>query len=151
MVFAATRYSILLGGRAARSVRDLQITGILILFLGIVGVGWMTLGWSLGRIEWGFLFDFVSPDLVSRRMGHFYPLILIRYVIPVMVIRLLVTEVLLGKTLMPRRLMAFLVGLKYVMSLGILLGIAVTTSASAVYVGALSHIAVFLLLIIGLV
>jgi hypothetical protein len=151
MVFAATRYSILLGGRAARSVRDLQITGILILFLGIVGVGWMTLGWSLGRVEWGFLFDFVSPDLVSRRMGHFYPLILIRYVIPVMVIRLLVTEVLVGKTLVPMRWMAFLVGLKYVMSLGILLGIAVTTSASAVYVGALSHIAVFLLLIIGLV
>lgn len=151
MVFAATRYSILLGGRAARSVRDLQLTGILILFLGIVGVGWMTLGWGLGRVEWGFLFDFVSPDLVSQRMGHFYPLILIRYVIPVMVIRLLVTEVLVGKTLVPRRLMAFLVGLKYVMSLGILLGITVTTSASAVYVGALSHIAVFLLLIIGLV
>jgi ABC-type Fe3+-siderophore transport system permease subunit len=67
-----------------------------------------------------------------------------------MIIRLLVTEEIMGKTRLPRKLMAFVIGLKYTTSVAILLGVSVTTSASPVYVGALSHIAVFLLLIVGL-
>ena len=123
---------------------------MLTLFLGLVGVGWMTLGWGLARVEWGFLFDFVSHDLVSRRIGHFLPLILLRYVFPVLVVRMLVSEVLVGKTTLPRRTLGLALGLKYVVLMATLLGVGASSGGSALYVGVLVQIGVFLLLAVGL-
>ena len=150
LVFGATRISALLSARCSRAIVDLQRAAMLTLFLGLVGVGWMTLGWGLARVEWGFLFDFVSHDLVSRRIGHFLPLILLRYVFPVLVVRMLVSEVLVGKTTLPRRTLGLALGLKYVVLMATLLGVGASSGGSALYVGVLVQIGVFLLLAVGL-
>jgi hypothetical protein len=150
LVFGATRVSALLSARCSRSTRDLQRAATLTLFLGLVGVGWMTLGWGLARVEWGFLYEFVSHDLVSRRIGHFLPLILLRYVFPVLVVRMLVTEVLVGKTTLPRRTIGLALGLKYVVLMATLLGAGASSGGSPQYVGVLAQIGVFLLLVVGL-
>jgi hypothetical protein len=60
--------------------------------MALVVVAWSTLALTLHRLEWRFLYDFVSPPVVERRVGLFLPLILARYTLPLVLARRLLAE-----------------------------------------------------------
>ena len=60
--------------------------------MALVVSAWSTLALTLHRLEWRFLYDFVSPPVVERRIGLFLPLILARYAIPLVLARRLLSE-----------------------------------------------------------
>lgn len=58
--------------------------------LGLIACGWCTVAWTVHRLEWGFLYEYFDPAFVESEAGWFLPFILLRYAIPVVILRILI-------------------------------------------------------------
>jgi hypothetical protein len=68
------------------------VSSVFLRVLGMVVAGWVTLAWGVRWLEWGFLYDWFGAEFVETHVGWFLPLILMRYVIPVWIVRILLGE-----------------------------------------------------------
>jgi hypothetical protein len=122
---------------------------LFIALVGFVGVGWITLGWGFSRLDWGPLFDYVPPEIVGRKMGHFLPLILIRFALPIIVLRTLLQEACTDQVSFPVTNLARILGFKYLSLLLIVLGIGFDQPGSLMYFEAVAQLGVFMILCAG--
>jgi hypothetical protein len=47
--------------------------------LATLAAGWVSLSWTVYRLEWGFLYDWTDAATVEHHVGWFLPMILLRY------------------------------------------------------------------------
>lgn len=88
--------ALVLSGVAARRSSDLRVrrgAPVFLLAVGVIASGFGTLSWTTHRLEWSFLYDWFPGDVVERRAPLFIPLLVGRYVLPVLIVRHLLTDV----------------------------------------------------------
>jgi hypothetical protein len=82
---------------SARLSRDLPkpargLAYALILLFALFAAGWIDLAWTMHRLEWGFLYDGFSAAFVERHVALFLPLIVGRYLLPLLAARVLLAR-----------------------------------------------------------
>lgn len=65
---------------------------VLLAILTMVAVAWPLVEWRASGLEWNFLYDFVDQQPLEKHVAYFVPLILVRYLLVVFVIRRLLTR-----------------------------------------------------------
>lgn len=149
LLFAAIRLSLILMKRVLDPYRSRENHLLFLSLVGLVGVGWLTLGWGFSRLDWAPLFDYVPPELVGRKMGHFLPLILVRFALPIVVVRTLIEEACDSQHPFPSTHLGLVLGMKYLSLLLIVLGIGFDQPGSYLYFEAVAQLGVFLILSFG--
>ena len=66
------------------SLRDAQLQLVL---LGAMLAGWASFTWSFARVEWDFVFDWMTTEQSLKYVGVLAPLIAARFVIPMLLFR----------------------------------------------------------------
>ena len=64
--------------------------------------GWIAFDWSFQRLEWSFLYTFVSPQRAIELAGLLIPVILVRHLLPFFAFRLALRERLATVAVEPR-------------------------------------------------
>jgi hypothetical protein len=121
-----------------------------LLLLGVIAVGWSTSAWSMSRLEWAFLYWFLDPATVERHAGLLLPVILARFAIPVLLMRLAIA----GEGTESRsseRFTTLFLGVKALAVLLVGIGTGWVSVTSDVYLEAVQHAGVWLVLLAGLV
>jgi hypothetical protein len=120
---------------------------VFLLLLGVLAAGWVGLAWTTHRLEWTFLEELAPGARLDRLLVLLSPLILGRYVIPVLVARMLVDE----RFAEPAARGAFRVmGVKVLGLAAVFAGLAYVNAVSNVYLEAVEECAIFFLLMSGL-
>lgn len=104
----------------------------LVLF-AFLATGWVTFAWTVHRLEWGFLYDWFSAPFVERHVGFFLPLILARYLLPLVVARVVLAAELEPESGYPGRTVWFLVGCKVASLFLLTVGIGCTSPTTEIY------------------
>lgn len=119
-----------------------------LLLLGVVASGWITIAWTVHGFEWTFLHDWMSRAFVEAQLVFFLPLLLTRYLLPVLVFHRLLEDVLGRRDVDWWLLRAS--GLKLLATTAVAIGIAWFSVASDVYIEATQENTLWLVLIAGL-
>lgn len=132
--------------------KDLAKARLFLLMMGVLGAGWGTLAFTTHRLEWSFLYDWLSHSTVEHHVGLFTPLMLARYMAPVLIARILVEEAIREpaeraalSSAAVRVLGAKLAGLAFVLA-----GIGYYSPLTNVYLEAVEEAAIFFVLALGL-
>ena len=121
-----------------------------LMVLGLMAAGWSTVAWTAHGAEWGFLYDWMSPETAERNAAWVVPLILARYALPLIAFRLVMRRE-LGPLDGPRRQRIWLVvGVKTFSLVVIMAGLAVAVPASSVHLESVLQLAVLAGLLTGL-
>jgi hypothetical protein len=72
-----------------RSAVPAPQAALLLLLIGVVATGWFTLAWTFHRFEWGFLYDWFEASFVEWNVAAFLLPIILRYALPILMLRLL--------------------------------------------------------------
>jgi hypothetical protein len=128
--------AVVLSGRLTAQIvkpRARSLAYTILLFLALFAAGWVTLAWTVHRLEWRFLYGWFRAPIVERHVALFLPLILARYAIPVVLARLLLAEELGAVEPYPHRLVWLFVGGKIIGLLLLTCGLGYASAASDVY------------------
>lgn len=147
--FAAMRLSAWLVQRFARG-RWARSSYPFLLLLGVLASGWGTLAWTFHRLEWGFLYEWFAAGTVEDKVAFFAPLIALRYVLPMLVVRTLLAEFLEPGTPYPRRRITMCAGVKVLSLVFIALGMGFTHAGSDVYFEAVQESTIWLVMLLAL-
>jgi hypothetical protein len=141
---------------SARAVKDFvppslrQGAYTVLLFFALIAVGWVTFAWTVHRLEWGFLYDWFSAPFVERHVGFFLPLILVRYVLPLLVARILLAGELGSDMPYPGRAISLVAGWKIASLFLLTVGIGASSSTTEIYLEGAEETAIAGLLAAGL-
>lgn len=141
---------------SARAVNDFvpahsrERARAVLMFLSFMVTGWVTFAWTVHRLEWGFLYDWFSAPFVERHVAFFLPLILARYLLPLLVARLVIAEELGRETRYPSREVWLLAGWKVASLFLLTVGIAGTSSTTEIYLEGAEETAIAGVLAAGL-
>ena len=83
--------ALVLSARLARRLPETRIreaAHALLLVFALFATIWIAFGWTVHRLEWGFLYDWFSPPFVEHHVVFFLPAIIARYLIPLFVARI---------------------------------------------------------------
>jgi len=149
MFFAAMRLSVWLVRRFARG-RWAASSYPLLLLLGVLASGWGTLAWTFHRMEWHFLYEWFAARTVEDKVAMLAPLIVLRYVLPMLVMRTLAAEFLDPTVGYPRRRITMYAGIKVLSLVFIALGMAFTHAGSDVYFEAVQESTIWLVMMLAL-
>jgi hypothetical protein len=130
------------------SARTLGYT--LLLLFAWFGTGWVSFAWTVHRLEWHFLYELFAAPTVERYVWFFIPLILARYLLPLLLGRALLAESLDHPELDVRRLVWTLAGAKVLTVLLFTAGIGWANPQSDVYLEAAQEAGVGTVLTAGL-
>jgi Metalloenzyme superfamily len=128
--------AVLLSGRMVRRLCPEEARDVphaVLLFFAFLATGWVTFAWTVHRLEWGFLYDWFSAPFVERHVAFFVPLILARYLLPLVVARLVLASELDRKQRYPGRAIWFLVGWKVASLFLMTIGIGCTSPTTEIY------------------
>ncbi len=105
-----------------------------------IGVaGWVTIAWTLHLYEWKFLYELVDPGFAEEYALLFVPLINGRYLLPMLIARIILHEGFAYRTPYPRRLIWTAAGAKIISMATIMTGIGYVMADSDVYLEAISE------------
>lgn len=138
--FAALSLSARLAARHGDARGRAHHYAILIVF-GVAVAGWVTIAWTLHLYEWKFIYELLDPGFVEEHALLFVPLINGRYLIPVLVARLVVHEGFAYQTPYPKRLVWTAAGAKIISLVLILTGLGYGIADSDVYLEAIQEAA----------
>jgi len=147
--FAAIRLSAWLAQRFARG-RWAQSSYPFLLLLGVLVAGWGTLAWTFHRLEWHFLYEWFAARAVEDKVAMFAPAIVLRYVLPMLVVRTLLAEFFEPAVAYPRRRITMYAGVKVLSLVFIALGLAFTHAGSDVYFEAVQESTIWLVMMLAL-
>jgi hypothetical protein len=117
---------------------------------GVVVAGWVTLAWTLHLYEWKFLYEIVSPGFAEDHALWFVPIINGRYLIPIVMARIVLWEGFGYQTPYPKRLIWTAAGAKVASLAIILTGIGYVMADSDVYLEAIGEAAALSVFVVGL-
>jgi type I phosphodiesterase/nucleotide pyrophosphatase len=141
--------ALVMSARVVRRLgRERQSHHAILVLFGMAAAGWVTVAWTLHLLEWSFLYDWFSAGVVEQRALLFMPLIGARYVVPVLMARILVADV-LGLPY-PRRTVLTGVGVKMLGLVALMTGLGLALPSSGVYLEAVQETAILLTLALGL-
>jgi hypothetical protein len=118
----------------------------LLLLSGVWACGWVTLAWTFHRLEWGFLYDWLDAALVEARAGVFIALIVVRYAIPLVMVRMVLAAELGDLWPYPQRIIALLTGLKTLAALSMAVGMGFFLAGNDFYLEAVQETAIWAVL-----
>ena len=120
-----------------------------LMIISMIAVGWITLAWTVHRLEFFFVFDWFSTGTVTKYVVLFLPFIILRYMIPLIMIRILLTEVFKRSSPFPHRAVLVVAGLKLCSLLLIFYGIGLNNTSNVYYEG-VQEAGIWIILILGL-
>lgn len=121
-----------------------------LLFLSFLAAGWVTFAWTVHRLEWSFLYEWFSAPFVERHVGFFLPLILARYVLPLLVARLVLAGELADDGTYPGRAASFIAGWKIATLFLLTIGIGLSSSTTEIYLEGAEETAIAAVIAAGL-
>lgn len=132
--------------------RDLGKARLFLLMMGVLSAGWGSLAFTTHRLEWGFLYDWLSHATVEHHVGLFTPLMLARYLAPVLIARILIEEAIREPAERAQLSSAALqvLGAKLAGLAFVLAGIGYYSPLTNVYLEAVEEAAIFFVLALGL-
>lgn len=122
----------------------------LLLLFAWIGTGWISFAWTVHRLEWHFLYDWFDAPFVEQHVWLFLPLILARYLLPLLVARSLLAESLGPPEPEVRRFVFTLASAKVLTLLLFTAGIGWANSESDVYLEAAQETGIGTVLTAGL-
>ena len=114
-----------------------------LLVMAVLVTGWTGMAWGFGRFEWGFLYDVFDAGFVEEQAALFVVPIAGRYLLPLVVARLLLAECLGKRHAYPRAAAMLLAGGKTLSLLLITWGMSYTLVSSHIFVEAMSQTALW--------
>jgi hypothetical protein len=112
--------------------------------------GWVTLAWTFHRLEWGLLYDLLGAELVERHAGLFIPIIALRYVIPIVLARILLAEAFGDRWRYPQLGITLVAGARTLSLLFVTLGIGHHQVRSDMYLEAVQETAIWAIVTLAL-
>ena len=146
--FAATRLSAWLAahlGRGRWAMASYPLLGL----LAATAVGWGTLAWTVHRLEWHFLYDGLAAGTVEDNVAIFAPAIILRYLLPMLIMRMLLAEFLQPAAPYPRRRITRYAGIKLLSLVFIALGMGMVHAGSDIYFEAVQETALWAVLMLA--
>ncbi len=137
---------------SGRSLKDAGTAAyLLLLACGVWAAGWAGLAWTFHRLEWGFLYDWLDTGFVEDNSGLFLPGIVVRFVIPMIMMRIALAAGTGAARPYPQRAAALLAGLKTLSVLFITLGIGLHVFGDDVYLDGVQQTGIWCLLSAALI
>jgi hypothetical protein len=131
--------------------REQPAARMFLCLMALVAAGWVTLGWTVHRLEWQFLYGWFDAVTVERRVALFLPLILVRYAIPLWIARYLLRDDPRVPDDRATSRMMLIGGMKVLSLLAITYGMAFQSLESDVSLEAAQETGIFTVLMLGLV
>ena len=147
--FAAARLSGWFAGRLAGG-RWAGASTPLLGLLATTAVGWGTLAWTVHRLEWHFLYDWLAAGFVENNVVLFAPAIVLRYLLPMFIMRMLLAEFLQPAAPYPRRRITRYAGIKLLSLVFIALGMGLVHAGSDIYFEAVQETTIWAVLALAL-
>jgi hypothetical protein len=147
--FAALVLSARLARRTA-APRELRHHYAMLMLLSVVVAGWVTVAWTLHMFEWGVVYDWFPAAFVEENALLFVPIINGRYLIPVLMARLLLAEQLGDRQAYPSGHVWTAAGAKVVSLALILTGIGYAIADSEVYLESIQEAACLAVFVVAL-
>ena len=113
--------------------------------LALVVAGWVTVAWTLHLYEWKMLYTWFPAAFVEEKALFFIPFINGRYVLPVLMARLLI-----GSTEYPRQLIHSALAVKMGVTVCVLSGVGWVMADSNIYLEAIGQAAQIMVYAVGL-
>ena len=142
---AALRLSAVLVRHLPRNVHHDRSHALLLIVFGAIGSVWVTTGWGMRKLEWGFLYDFIPAGVVENYVGFFLPLIAVKLCLLAFIARAVVIDE-MRTVPFPTDAAAFAAGLKIISLLAIGIGLHLAEPSTDLYVEAVQQIAFVLVL-----
>jgi hypothetical protein len=123
---------------------------LLLMLVGALATGWVTLAWTFHWLDWSFLYNWFGADFVERNVAMFLAPLVLRYIAPLIMIRIVLADALGKPWVYPRRSVTLLAGIKTLSVLLVACGIGLHRVSSDVYLEAVQESAIWLILCLAL-
>ncbi len=124
---------------------------LLLLASAVWACGWCALAWTFHWLEWDFLYDWLDAGFVEVNAGAFIVPIVVRYLVPLVMARVVLARELEGRLAYPQRAAALLAGLKTLSVLLIACGMGYSEADNDFYLEAVQEASIWAVLAAALV